>query len=65
MIIQISMNLHDQDFKYLKLSVTGKACVRKFLKESSSNLKNVFRGVDIIGPLRNGWKIKVELLDDI
>ena len=41
MIIQISKNLHDQDFTDLALSVTGTAQVRKFLKESSRNLKNV------------------------
>ena len=32
-IIQISKNLHGQDFTDLKLSVTGKTQVRKFLKK--------------------------------
>ena len=41
MIRQISKNLHDQEFKDLKLSVTGKNQVRKFLKESSRNQKKM------------------------
>ena len=65
MINQISKNFHYQDCKDLKISLTGKAKVRKFLNEGSHNPKNVFRGVDTIRPLRNGYKIKVEILDDI
>ena len=48
MIIQMFKNVHDQDFKDLKLSVTARARTGKFLKERSRNPKNVFKGVDII-----------------
>ena len=48
MIIQMFKNVHDQDFKDLKLSVTARARTAKFLKERSRNPKNVFKGVDII-----------------
>ena len=40
MIIQIAKNLHDQDFTNLKLSVTGKAQVRKFPRKVHVTQKN-------------------------
>ena len=40
---EIKRRTSSQDFEDLKLSVTGKAKVRKFLKESSQNPKKCFQ----------------------
>ena len=53
MIIQILKNLHNQDLK-----LSNRKNTRKFLKGSSRNRTNVFRGLDMIGLLRNGYKNK-------
>ena len=56
MIFEISKNLYDQD---LKLSATGKAKGRKFLKEISRNLKLFSEDSKLSDYYETGAKLKL------